>query len=250
MFPISVTARVTVLAVALTVSENAEPRQAATSLRPPPGEIPVAFLLSEGATVIDFTGPWEVFQDASPGGGRGFRLYTVAETREPIHTSGGMTIVPEFAFEDAPTPRVIVIPAQRTRSDAARAWIRSAATNADVVMSVCTGAFLLASTGLLDGQSATTHHEYYADFAQRFPRVRLQEGRRFVENGKMVTAGGLTSGIDLALRVVERYYGHAVAEQTAFYMEYQGGGWRDASGASNAVYAGKPKAPATSGAHE
>lgn len=110
-------------------------------------------------------------------------------------------------------------------------------------MSVCTGAFLLAKTGLLAGKAATTHHGFYSQFAMEFPDIQLKRGFRFVEAGdNLASAGGLTSGIDLALRVVERYYGHAVAERTAFFMEYQGKGWMDSSGAANAIYA-ETKAP-------
>ena len=101
-------------------------------------------------------------------------------------------------------------------------WIRSASAEADVAMSVCTGAFLLAQTGLLDGLRATTHHNYYDKFAAKFPRVTLVRGPRYVENlgGKLSTAGGLTSGIELALNVVERYFGTAAAADTAYIMEY------------------------------
>ena len=106
------------------------------------------------------------------------------------------------------------------------AWIRRAAEKADVVMSVCTGAFVLASTGLLDGRKATTHHEFYDSFAKKFPKVELVRGTRFVDNGKFLTAGGLTSGIDAALHVVQRYYGPAFAQQVADYMEYQSQGWK------------------------
>jgi putative intracellular protease/amidase/YHS domain-containing protein len=211
---------------------------AVVPLEPPAeGSIPVAFLVSDGAVVIDFCGPWEVFQDAYIPGRKdaAFRLYTVAETDRPIEASGGMKIVPDFTYATAPAPKVIVIPAQSARSDATVAWIRKAAKTADVTMSVCTGAFLLAKTGLLAGKSATTHHSSYKPFAMQFSDVRLRRGARFVDEGSVASAGGLSSGIDLALHVVERYFGREAAEGTAFYMEYQGKGWREPG--SNAVYA-------------
>jgi transcriptional regulator GlxA family with amidase domain len=90
---------------------------------------------------------------------------------------------------------------------------------------VCVGAFLLASTGLLKDRSATTHHDFYDGFASQFPDVELRRGLRFVEQGKLMTAGGLSSGIDAALRIVERYFGRDVAGYTATYMEYQGTDW-------------------------
>jgi putative intracellular protease/amidase/YHS domain-containing protein len=211
----------------------------APSLTPPSaGKIPVAFLISDGAVVIDFCGPWEVFQDASPMDGKGgFELYTVAEKDGPIETSGGMKILPNYTFANAPRPRVIVIPAQNGDSEAMCSWIRDSAKTADLTMSVCTGAFVLAKTGLLSGKSATTHHYAYTDLAMKFPDIHVKRGYRFVEEGNIATAGGLTSGMDLALRVVERYYGHDHAMHTALDMEYQGQGWMDPSGAANAIYA-------------
>ena len=207
-------------------------------LKPPAqGSIPVAFLLSEGAVVIDFAGPWEVFQDAYVPGRMDplFQLYTVAETTKPIHASSGLTIIPDYSFENAPPPKVIVIPAQSGRSEAIVNWLRKSSKNADVTMSVCTGAFLLAKTGLLSGKAATTHHGSFQSLAQQYPDIQVMRGARFVEQGNLATAGGLSSGIDLALRVVERYFGRDVASETAYQMEYQGQGWMNAG--SNQVYA-------------
>jgi putative intracellular protease/amidase len=208
------------------------------SLTPPAKDpIPVAFLISDGAVVIDFCGPWEVFQDVMIASRQDmpFRLYTVAETKKPIRTSGGMQIVPDYTIADAPAPKVIVIPAQSDPSPAVLDWIRKSSKTTDVTMSVCTGAFVLAKTGLLDGKSATTYHGAFGRFAMKFPSIDLKRGARFVENGNLATAGGLSSGIDLALRVVERYYGRDVAEKTAYNMEYQGKGWMNAD--SNQLYA-------------
>jgi transcriptional regulator GlxA family with amidase domain len=213
----------------------------ATSLKPPnKGPIPVAFLVSNGAVVIDFCGPWEVFQDVMIPGNEEtpFRLYTVAETKNPIRTSGGMQIIPDYTIENAPPPKVIVIPAQSPPSPAMLEWVRKSSKTTDVTMSVCTGAFVLAKTGLLNGKSATTYHGAFGRFATQFPDVQLKRGARFVENGNLATAGGLSSGIDLALRVVERYYGREIARNTAFDMEYQGEGWMSPD--SNQVYAAPP----------
>ena len=210
-------------------------------LKPPAqGSLPVAFLISDGAQVIDFAGPWEVFQDVMVPGraGRPFRLYTVSESTAPIHTSGGMKIVPDYTFENAPVPKVIVIPAQSKPSEATLEWIRKSTKTADVTMSVCTGAFVLARTGLLSGKPATTYHGAFATFANEFPDIQLKRGARFVEDGNLATAGGLSSGIDLALRVVERYFGREAAQRTAYDMEYQGQGWMNPE--SNQVYASAP----------
>ena len=199
--------------------------------------------------MIDFAGPWEVFQDVmipavkaqasqqAQASGQaqtsqqshaqhrmGFNLYTVSEKTEPIEASAGMKIIPDYTFETAPAPKVVVIPAQ-AGSPALHAWLRKIVDSTDVTMSVCTGAFQLGRAGLLNGQEATTHHDFFEQFAKAFPDVKLKRGLRFVENQKISTAGGLTSGIDLALRVVERYFGRETAEQTAVYMEYQSRGW-------------------------
>jgi putative intracellular protease/amidase/YHS domain-containing protein len=208
------------------------------------GSIPVAFAVSDGAVIIDFCGPWEVFQDAwipsragSMSSQTPFSLYTVAEKKDPIRASGGMKIVPDYTFENAPQPKVIVIPAQGGDTEAMIGWIRESTKHTDVTMSVCTGALLLAKTGLLKGKAATTHHSAYIQLALEHPDIRVKPGYRFVEDGNIATAGGLTSGMDLALRVVERYFGRAAAEETVYQMEYQAQGWMEASGASNAIYA-------------
>jgi len=216
-----------------------------SSLKPPEkGQIPVAFLISDGAVVIDFCGPWEVFHDVTIPGTEEtpFRLYTVAETKKPIRTSGGMQIVPDYTIQDAPLPKVIVIPAQSAPSAAVLDWVTKSSKTTDVTMSVCTGAFVLAKTGLLNGKSATTYHGAFGRFATQFPDVQLKRGARFVENGNLATAGGLSSGIDLALRVVERYYGREVARKTAYDMEYQGEGWMNPD--SNQTYATLPTSTA------
>ena len=208
------------------------------SIKPPDKDpIPVAFLISDHAVVIDFCGPWEVFQDVNVPSRQDmpFRLYTVAEATKPIRTSGGMQIIPDYTLANAPTPKVIVIPAQSEPTEAMLDWIRKSSKTTDVTMSVCTGAFILAKTGLLNGKSATTYHGAFERFGMKFPDVQLKRGARFVENGNLATAGGLSSGIDLALRVVERYYGRDVAQKTAYNMEYQGQGWMNAD--SNQIYA-------------
>jgi len=210
-------------------------------LKPPvQGSIPVAFLVSDGAVIIDFCGPWEVFQDVNiPGRSNApFRLYTVAETTAPIRASGGMRIVPDYTLTNAPAPKVIVIPAQSEPSAAVLEWIRKSTKNTDVTMSVCTGAFVLAKTGLLSGKAATTFHAAFRPFAIQFPDIHLKRGARFVEDGNLASAGGLSSGIDLALRVVERYFGREIAQKTAYNMEYQGQGWMNPD--SNQIYASMP----------
>jgi len=204
-------------------------RSAATPnpLRPPKsGRIPVAFPLSRGVVDIDFTGPWAIFGSVMlPGADMTspFQQYSVAATMAPIVTESGLTVVPDYTFETAPQPKVIVIPAQKD-SEVMLQWIRKSSVGADATMSICVGAYVLAKTGLLDGKSATTHHDAYKDFANQFPKVHVVRGVRFVEEGNLATAGGLACGIDLALHVVERYFGRQVAEDTAYNLEYQAQG--------------------------
>lgn len=181
--------------------------------KPTSGNVQVAVMISDMATVIDFAGPWETFQDA------GYETHVVSKTLDIVTATNGLRIQPEFTFDTTPQPNVIVIGAQKAPPEALT-WIRKVAPGADVVMSVCTGAFILARTGLLDGQYATTHHEFYDKFEHEFPKVHLVRGLRFVENHQTSCAGGLTSGIDLALRVIERYEGKSTADQVAFYMEH------------------------------
>lgn len=198
------------------------------------GSIQVAFAIAPGVQVIDLAGPWEVFQDVRlPGGesenaaGPVFSLYTVSETTGVLRASGGLQIRPDHSVADAPDPDVLVVPHFSSRETTAiHEWIKQASMPAQLTMSVCTGAFQLAKTGLLDGLPATTNQLAYDDFATEFPQVQLHRGPRFVETMNLATAGGLSAGIDLALRVVVRFFGHEVAQQTADVMEYVGDGWR------------------------
>jgi transcriptional regulator GlxA family with amidase domain len=189
----------------------------------------VAFLLGDSANVIDTSGPWEVFQDVMLVDGNDmhhpFEMFTVAPTDDILTMTGGLKVKPHYSIRNAPQPNLIVVPAHRATDDS-RAWLREASAGTDVTMSVCTGAFQMARAGLLDKVAATTHHEYWDAFAQEFPNVELRRGLRFVDNGRIATAGGLTSGIDMALHVVARYYGVPAAQATAEYMEYSSDAWR------------------------
>ena len=208
------------------------------------GKINVAIAMTQNANLIDFAGPWEVFSNVRVKG-RGnsknedtpeddqypFRLYIVSDTTQPTSISVGMTVVPQYTFDDAPAPAIVVVGAQQG-SPKMKEWLQKVAVDphTQVIMSVCTGAFRLAATGLLDGKEATTHHGYYDDFSKYFPKVKLQKGTRFVRSdNKIFTAAGLTSGIDLALHIVDLYFGRDVAQATADWLEYQGQDWRQAS---------------------
>ncbi|MGH8252033.1 MAG: DJ-1/PfpI family protein [Steroidobacteraceae bacterium] len=188
----------------------------------------VAFMLGDGANVIDTAGPWEVFQDVmlhEGGHDHPFELYTVAPTNQILKMTGGLKVQPHFSIDKAPQPNVIVVPAHKSTGES-RAWLAQASAGTDVTMSVCTGAFQLARAGLLKGIPATTHHEFFDSFTKEFPDIELRRGLRFVDSGRIATAGGLTSGIDMALHVVSRYFGAEVAQATADYMEYTSDAWK------------------------
>src|SRR5215472_7721563 len=208
------------------------------------GRINVAFVITDQTNIEDVAGPWEVFQDVmvSPDGrayrsSRGFpagmdqerlpfNLYTVSNKKAPVRLTGGMMLLPNYTFANAPVPQLVVVPAQSGNPEA-RQWIKKMSAKTDVTMSVCTGVKQLVAAGILDGKQATTHHWFIDDFQRRFPNVHFQSGVRFVQNEKVSTSAGLTSGVDLALHVVERYFGRNIAEATADFMEYNNSQWKD-----------------------
>lgn len=230
------------------LAQASEPEATASStmqimaLKPPAsGPIHVAFIISEGADVLDIGGSWEVFSETMlTSKGKPwhetdglddmlmpFKTYTVSDSLQPVRAGNGLMIVPNYTFETAPRPQVIVVPAQEGRSEAQKAWLLSNSATDDLTMSVCTGADVLAHYGMLDGLTATTHHLFAAPMQKQYPAVHFVSGVRFVDHGRIATAGGLTSGIDLALHVVARYYGQEVAQVTANTLEYHGEFWKN-----------------------
>lgn len=185
----------------------------------------VAVLVWPGAELLDFTGPCEVFNAA--GHHRLFHVFTVGLDRRPVSTQGGVTIQPDFTLTDCPAPDIVVIPGGDMRpvegNAAVLAWVRAKSAKTEITMSVCTGAFVLAEAGLLDGLSATTHHFGHDALASGYPKVTVVRTGRFVDSGHIITAGGVSAGIDAALHVVERLAGREEAEWTAReWMEYRG----------------------------
>lgn len=181
----------------------------------------VAVLLFEGVELLDLAGPAEVFIVSEEG--KAFRVLLVAESMDPVKTMGGVTITPDFTFEDAPPADIVVAPGGATGNvkDAAVAWLRAASARAEVTMSVCMGAFLLARAGLLDGVEATTHRWGIDGLRKAAPKAKVVTGRRFVDAGQVLTTAGVTAGIDGALHVVRRLLGSKAADWTAReWMEY------------------------------
>lgn len=186
----------------------------------------VSILLFPDVEVLDACGPFEVFATAPGGDGAPlFTVRTVAASTTPLRAIGGLRLVPDHAFADAPAASVLVVPGGDGRKRAMRdvetlRWVRSQAAAAQAVLSVCTGAFILAHAGLLEGLSATTHHSTFDEFAATFPDVPLRRGERFVDNGRIVTAAGVSAGIDASLHLLERLAGPAAAAGVRRNMEY------------------------------
>lgn len=187
-----------------------------------PGPRKVAILVYPGVELLDFAGPGEVF--ASANHGRAFEVFTVGLSKEPITSQGFLQVVPTHTFSDAPEPDVVVVPGGGARSliesPTAMDWLRRVSAEAEVVMSVCNGAFVLARAGLLDGLEATTHHNGLEALRRAVPTATVHGDRRFVDNGRVVTAAGVSAGIDASLHLVARLVGESEARQTARYMEY------------------------------
>ena len=187
----------------------------------------IAILLFDDVEVLDFAGPYEVFAVADELRGYAvFNVFTVAENVGTIRARNGLKVVPHFSREDCPAPNVLVVPGGfGTRAllnkPALLEWLRLKAKHSDLVMSVCTCALVLAKAGLLDGLRATTHHESFELLRALAPRTEVLETERFVDNGRILTAAGISAGIDCSLHVVERLLGSETAENTARQMEYR-----------------------------
>jgi putative intracellular protease/amidase len=178
----------------------------------------VAVLVHEGVEEIDYAGPLEVF------GWSGAVTFTVGPTTAILHSAFGLQIQPDFDFEHAPPSDLLLIPGggilAAEKNEKILQWIRERSATSRYVMSVCNGAFILARTGLLDGLSATTTATANRRLATVAPKTHVVQDRRFVDNGKIITTAGLSSGIDGALHVIERQYGRVKAEEIARDVEY------------------------------
>ena len=187
----------------------------------------VAILIFDEVEVLDFCGPFEVFgvtgrssEDAP------FNVYTVAERSAPVLARNALSVNPRYTIDDCPPPDLLVIPGgMGARKEMHNAtvieWIKRCAEPSELVLSVCTGALLLANAGLLNGLAATTHHGAFDLLREAAPQTEVREGERFVDNGKVITSAGISAGIDMSLYVVARLLGEEVARDTAERMEYR-----------------------------
>ena len=185
--------------------------------------ITTGILLFDDAEELDFVGPFEVFTMACMGRPDD-RVVTIAERAEPVRGAKGLRVIPDHGFADAPPLDVLVVPGgQGTRKEVSNPalveWIRKAAEPCTWVTSVCTGTLLLHEAGLVKGRRVTTHWGFVETLRQRGD-VEVLEKVRFVRDGRLVTAAGVSAGIDMALWVVGQLYGVAHARQTQRFMEY------------------------------
>lgn len=191
----------------------------------------VGILIFPAVEVLDFCGPYEVFSvtrldedrrrvEASP-----FEVLLVAESADPVVATGGLRVIPDATLETCPPLDILVVPGGwGTRTEISNhrllTWVAERAKEVETLTSVCTGAMLLGRTGLLDGRRATTHWRSLDWMRQSFPTVTVEDKLHVVEDGDLLTSAGISAGIDMALRVVARYFGEAVGRATARHMEY------------------------------
>ena len=185
----------------------------------------VAIVLYEGVELLDFAGPGEVFAVAQTVDGQaGFNVYTVAQTVEPVVSQGFVTIKPQYSFETAPKADIVVFPGGKVNnfsgSERAMTWAKAAASEAEIALSVCNGAFILAKSKLLENKKVTTHWASISNLRKQVPTAIVAENARFVDAGQIITTAGISAGIDGALHVVERLLGAPAAKLTAKQMEY------------------------------
>jgi len=191
----------------------------------------VGILIFPNVEVLDFCGPYEVFsvtrldeerrrEEPSP-----FQVVLIAEHADPVVATGGLRVIPDYTLADCPPLDILVVPGGwGTRKEITNqpllAWITERGKQVETLTSVCTGSMLLGQAGLLNGHRATTHWRSLDWMRASFPTVTVEEKLHVVEDGHILTSAGISAGIDMALRVVARYYGENVARATARHMEY------------------------------
>jgi transcriptional regulator GlxA family with amidase domain len=190
----------------------------------------VAIYVFPHVEVLDFAGPFEVFTTASrvslrqnPSDPLPFTVCTVAKSHSPVTARAGLRILPDHGFDTCPQPDLVLIPGGVVDAEMADAevlqWIRNCSQTATITASVCTGAFLLAKAGLLEGKSATTHWEDIPDLRAQFPRLAVKEDVRWIDSGKVVTSAGIAAGLDMSLHLVSRLTSRSLATLTARQLD-------------------------------
>ena len=191
-----------------------------------------AILIFDGVQIIDYSGPYEVFGQA------GFDVFTVAVKPDLLTTAMGQKVTPRYTLDDAPAADVLIIPGGNvtaTQEDPqVMKWIQERSKQAEYVLSVCNGAYILAKTGLLDGLTATTFYGLIDGLPVVAPKVKVVKDRRYVDNGKYITTAGLSSGIDGSLYLISKMLGKGRAQMVALNMEYD---WKADSTYARASFA-------------
>ncbi len=177
----------------------------------------IAFYLQPGVEVLDFAGPMEVFAYA------GYEVFTVSKTKEPILSQGILKIIPDYSIDNAPESDVLAFfggnASNAYEDKKVINWVKER-KNVDLYFSVCSGALILAKSGLLEGKTATTFHSTLDRLEHNYPNVDVKRDVRFVDNGTIITTAGVSAGIDGALHLVARLQGLNRAKDVAYYMEY------------------------------
>jgi transcriptional regulator GlxA family with amidase domain len=186
----------------------------------------VAILLFDDVEVLDFAGPFEVFAVTGQPPSKAFIVTTVGLSHRTVTARNGLKVTPDHSLEDCPQPEILVVPGgfgtrALVNNHVLIQWILKVSGGAEVTMSVCTGALLLAKAGLLDGLRVTTHHSALDLLRQMAPGAVVDPGARFHDNGRIVTAAGISAGIDCSLHLVGRLLGDEVSAATAAHMEYE-----------------------------
>jgi len=194
----------------------------------------VGILAFDEVEVLDFAGPYEVFNvaahTASPSP---FTVFSLGIGEKPILARGQLSMTPRYSIETCPQPDILVVPGgfgtrALLKHDKLIGWIAAQAERVELLLSVCTGALLLAKAGLLDGLPATTHHTAFDHLAHLSPTTKIRTDERLVQSSaRIFTSGGISAGIDLALHVVTRLCGEDLAASVREEMEY-GERWRTA----------------------
>lgn len=190
----------------------------------------VGIFLFNAIELLDFAGPYEVFSvTAELNNGQLFKVFTVSEDGAAVKSVNGLTIVPDFSFENHPPIDILIIPGGVGTKDgmkqkAVLEWVRKTCESSQITMTVCSGARILGALGILDQLEATTHHEVIEHLKEISPKTHISQDKRFTDNGKIMTSGGISAGIDLSLHIVKKLHGEATMNETIKYMEY--GDWR------------------------
>lgn len=185
----------------------------------------IGIYIYDDAEVIDFSGPFEVFSTAKRLANNDWQVSLIAESDSPVLARGGYSVNPHYSFADCPLlDLLVVVGGDHTRElEKAEviAWLKNTATNTKRVASVCTGAFLLAKTGLLSGKNVTTHWQDQPELAAMFSDLNVIADTRWVTDGKFTSSGGISAGIDMSLALVAEFISYEHALLTAKQMEYQ-----------------------------